>query len=78
MSHLRTDPNVRRAKRPHRILPRRCQAEDLSTSLIDLLADFLHWCDHHGEDFHCGLAQAGRRDIHELNDQHHNTRRLSS
>ncbi|EAQ81497.1 hypothetical protein [Blastopirellula marina] len=36
--------------------------------LIDLLADAMHWCDAHGEDFHISFAQACRHYVNELND----------
>ena len=54
----------------------RCEAalrhysdDDCFTSLIDLLADAMHWCDATGEDFHYALCVAGRHYLAELNDQ---------
>ncbi len=58
---------------PQRV--RRCESaidgysdESRITSLIDLLADAMHWCDAHGEDFHYALCVAGRHFLAELND----------
>ena len=45
-------------------------------TLIDLLADAMHWCDTNGEDFLLAFAQACRHYIHELNDQQHDERRM--
>ena len=45
-------------------------------SLIDLLADAMHWCDCAGEDFHIALAQACCHYLHELNDEQHDERRM--
>ncbi len=39
------------------------------TSLIDLLADAMHWCDATGEHFHYALCLAGKHYVAELNDQ---------
>ena len=68
--------NALRAARAERILTRYRMGDDLHTSLVDLLADAMHWCDFAGEDFHLALAQAGRHYIHELNDQQLDERRL--
>ena len=68
--------NALRAARAERILTRYRMSDDLHTSLVDLLADAMHWCDFAGEDFHLALAQAGHHYIHELNDQQLDERRL--
>jgi hypothetical protein len=68
--------NAIRAARAERILTRHRMGDDLHTSLIDLLADTMHWCDMNGEDFHLALAQACRHYIHELNDQQQDERRM--
>ena len=68
--------NALRAARAERILHRDRRGDDLPTSLVDLLADAMHWCDFTGDDFHLALAQACRHYIHELNDQQHDERRL--
>jgi hypothetical protein len=39
------------------------------TSLVDLLADAMHWADATGEDFHYALCLAGKHYVAELNDQ---------
>lgn len=70
------DPNARRAARAGRILIHHREGEDLHTSLVDLLADAMHWCDAHGDDFHLALVQACRHHLHELQDQPHNERRI--
>lgn len=51
--------------------------QNCQETLIDLLADAMHWCDANGEDFHIALAQACRHYIHELNDQQQDERRLN-
>ena len=71
-----SEANALRAARAERILTRNRKGDDLATSLIDLLADAMHWCDFAGEDFHISLAQACRHYIHELNDQQLDERRL--
>ena len=68
--------NALRAARAERILQRHRTGDDLQTSLIDLLADAMHWCDFNGEDFHLALAQACRHYIHELNQQQQDERRI--
>ena len=68
--------NALRAARAERILTRYRMGDDLHTSLSDLLADAMHWCDFTGDDFHLALAQACRHYIHELNDQQQDERRL--
>ncbi len=70
------DMNSRRAASAERILQSICTDCDLHASLVDLLADAMHWCDQNGEDFHFALAQACRHYIHELNDQQHDERRM--
>ena len=47
-----------------------------SETIIDLLADAMHWCDAHGEDFHICLAMACRHYINELNDDQQDERRM--
>lgn len=76
MTHPSEDQNARRAARAGGILIHHRDGGDLHTSLVDLLADAMHWCDAHGDDFHLALAQACRHYIHELNDQQHDERRL--
>jgi hypothetical protein len=68
--------NALRAARAERILTRCRMGDDMATSLVDLLADAMHWCDFGGEDFHLALAQACRHYIHDLNDQQQDERRL--
>jgi hypothetical protein len=62
---------------------KRCQAalerysdENSFITLIDLLADAMHWCDANGEDFHYALCVAGKHFVAELNDQQTEERRL--
>lgn len=50
--------------------------DDDFTSLVDLLADAMHWCDCMGQDFHLALALACRHYVHELNDQQQDERRM--
>jgi hypothetical protein len=50
--------------------------DDRFTCLIDLMADAMHWCDAHGENFHYALAVAGRHYLAELNDEPTDTRRM--
>lgn len=76
MPTCKADSNALRAKRAERILQRHRMGDDLHTSLVDLLADSMHWCNLNGEDFHFVLAQACRHYIHELNDQQQDERRL--
>ena len=66
---------------PQRI--ERCQAaidrysdDSHFISLIDLLADAMHWCDANGEDFHYALCVAGKHFVAELNDEQTEERRL--
>lgn len=68
--------NAVRAARVDRILTRHRTGDDLATSLVDLLADAMHWCDATGEDFHYALAQACRHYIHELNGEQQDERRI--
>jgi hypothetical protein len=44
--------NARRAKRCEKLLRRYDADSDLTTNLIDLLADARHWCDANDEDFY--------------------------
>jgi hypothetical protein len=48
---------------------------DLFSSLTDLLADAMHWCDATSEDFHYALCLAGNHYVAELNDQPINERK---
>ena len=50
--------------------------ENACISLIDLLADAMHWCDANGEDFHYALCVAGKHFVAELNAQQTEERRL--
>jgi hypothetical protein len=47
-----------------------------SDSLVDFLADAMHFCDSTEHDFHLALAQACRHYIHELNDEQTDERRM--
>jgi len=76
MKTRNSEANAIRAARAERILTSSRMDDDLATSLVDLLADAMHWCDLNGEDFHIALAQACRHYIHELNDQQQDERRL--
>jgi len=76
MQTTKPEANAIRAARAERILARHRMGDDLATSLVDLLADAMHWCDFAGEDFHIALAQACRHYIHELNDQQQDERRM--
>jgi len=67
--------NAERARRCREILIGN-DRDGLFTSLIDLLADAMHWCDQSGEDFHYALCVAGGHYLAELNDQPHDERRL--
>jgi len=51
--------------------------DDRFVSLIDLLADAMHWCSATGEDFGYAQAVAGRHYVHELNDETPDERRLA-
>lgn len=68
--------NALRAARAEKILARYRTSEDLHTSLVDLLADAMHFCDFTGDDFHLAYAQACRHYIHEFNDQQQDERRM--
>lgn len=68
--------NALRAARAERILHRYRMGEDLQTSLIDFLADAMHWCDFTGENFHWALVQACRHYFYELNDLQQDERRI--
>lgn len=46
------------------------------SSLVDFLADAMHFCDCTEHDFHLALAQAYRHYIHELNEQPQDERRM--
>ncbi len=77
---MKTEPDMTNAlwaARAGGILIHHRHGEDLHTSLVDLLADAMHWCDATGDDFPLALAQACRHDIHELNDQQGDERRLT-
>jgi hypothetical protein len=50
--------------------------DDSFTTLFDLIADAMHWCDATGQDFHIAFAQACRHYVNELNDEQHDERRL--
>ncbi len=55
----------------------RCYSNDeVFSSLIDLLADAMHWSDATGEDFHYALCLAGKHYVAELNEQPIAERRL--
>jgi hypothetical protein len=49
---------------------------DPMTSLVDLIADAMHWCDSSGQDFHIAFAQACRHYVNELNEEQLDERRL--
>ncbi len=68
--------NGLRAARAERILESCRMDDDLHTSLVDLLADAMHWCDSAGDDFLIALLQAGRHYLDELNHQPTDERRL--
>lgn len=68
--------NANRAARLERILIRSRMGDDLATSLVDLLADAMHWCDLRGKDFHIALAQACGDYLDELNDDQQDERRI--
>jgi hypothetical protein len=69
------EPNQTRAFRCNAALV--AYGDDLMESnLVDFLADAMHWCDQHHEDFHYRLAQACRHYINELNDEQLDERRL--
>ncbi len=76
MPTCKADPNALRARRAESILQRNRMGDDLHTSLVDLLADSMHWCDLNGEDFHLAFAQACRHYIHELNNQQQDEGRI--
>lgn len=69
-------PNAIRAERAEGILTGYCIDDDHATSLVDLLADAMHWCDARGVDFHHALAQACCHYVHELNDEQQDERRM--
>jgi hypothetical protein len=48
---------------------RRYTNDGVFTSLVDLLADAMHWCDATANEFHYALALAGKHYVAELNDQ---------
>ncbi|MDP1798631.1 MAG: hypothetical protein Q8K78_14150 [Planctomycetaceae bacterium] len=76
MTQHRIDHNALRAARAGCILIQHRHGEDLHSSLVDFLADAMHWCDAHGEDFHRALAQAARHFLYELIDQPQDERKL--
>ena len=55
---------------------RRYSEDGECTSLIDLLADAIHWCDATANDFHYALALAGKHYLAELNDPQFYERRM--
>ena len=70
-----TRPTRQRADRCEQTITAYSDDDDF-TSLVDFLADAMHYCDCTGQDFHIALAQACRHYIHELNDQQHDERRM--
>ncbi len=61
--------NEPRAARIELILLEIGKTDDPHTTLVDLLADAMHWCDRADIDFHRALVQAYRHYFYELNDQ---------
>jgi len=55
---------------------RQYTGDGVFTSLVDLLADAMHWADATGEDFHYALCLAARHYVAELNDEQLDQRRL--
>ncbi len=51
--------------------------DDAFTTLVDMLADAMHFCDFTEHDFPLALAQACWHYIHERNDQPDGARRMS-
>jgi hypothetical protein len=70
-----TPSNQQRADRCHQGITAYSDGDDI-TSLVDFLADAMHWCDRTGQDFHLALAQACRHYIHELNEQQQDEGRM--
>jgi uncharacterized protein YcgI (DUF1989 family) len=50
--------------------------EETFTTLVDFIADAMHWCDSTGQDFHIAFAQACRHYVNELNNEQLDERRL--
>lgn len=69
--------NHNRAIRAERLLEYAGNGYDLHTTLVDLLADAMHWADVCGGDFHLALAQACRHYVNELNDDQTDERRIN-
>jgi hypothetical protein len=74
MTNHKQTPPATDASIPQRV--DRCDAalrhysdDGVFSSLIDLLADAMHWCDATGENFHYALCVAGNHYVAELNDQ---------
>ena len=63
-----------RVQRCQRVIAEYSDESD-GISLIDLLADAMHWCDANGEDFHYAFCVAGKHFIAELNDEQTDERR---
>ena len=51
--------------------------DDSFVSLIDFLADAMHWCAANGEDFHYALCVAGKHYLAEINGEQQDERRMS-
>lgn len=66
----------RRVERCDQLL-KLAEAHDLYDFLVDLLADAMHWCDAHGEDFHYMLVVACTHYHTELNEEEPHGRRTS-
>jgi hypothetical protein len=65
-----------RASRLELILLNSSDGEDSFTTLVDLIADAMHWCDTAGQDFHIAFAQACRHYVNELNEEQTDERRI--
>jgi hypothetical protein len=50
--------------------------DDDQSSLVDLLADAMHWCDANSQGFHYALCVACKHYLAELNDEQTEERRL--
>jgi hypothetical protein len=75
MKLMSTIDNRQRVERCDAVF-RSYSADDAFTSLIDLLADAMHWCDATGEDFHYALCLAGKHYLAEFNDEQTDDRRM--
>ena len=69
--------NHARALRADSILKQYNECDDAPINLIDLLADFMHWCDRYGVDFYVALDQAGRHYSYERNAEQHDDEELA-